>query len=501
MTANVFLNDKDTLRDCLLLLDQLCQQPELCLTPDSPYSELMQRIALLNRRVKSARKREVASRDQRQVEVAAIRHQRKTKVYGQYALPVDMSHLQDEDKAAQGLAPPTLAKRRLCYICKQPFWHLHPFYDSLCPECADLNYSKRHVTADLSGRIALVTGGRIKIGFQIALKLLRAGAEVAVTSRFPRDTLQRYQQETDSPAWLDRLKIFSADFRFLPTVQAMCAEIRTTYGSLDLLINNAAQTVRRPPEYYAHLLVKEQQPSEQQPSKQQPSESLSAMPNCLASVSSQSERATTELIHDRPPLHIATLLAGTCVMESDGRHARELFPMGKLDSDGQQLDRRDDNSWIAKLEDVQLPELLEVHAVNALVPFILIQDLQPLMQQSVHPQRFIVNVSAMEGHFETGHKTGLHPHTNMAKAAMNMITRTSAERFAELGIFMNSVDTGWVTNEYPLPKVEKMQGAGFEPPLDEIDGAARVLDPVFAGIHSGTPQYGKFFKDYRETNW
>ena len=159
------------------------------------------------------------------------------------------------------------------------------------------------------------------------------------------------------------------------------------------------------------------------------------------------------------------------------------------------------NSWTMPLADVSPGELLEVHAVNSLVPFLMIQKCEPLLEACPRPDRYIINVSAMEGQLNTHHKSHRHPHTNMAKAGMNMVTRTCGEEFASRGIFINSVDTGWITNEFPLPRTDQMKQEGFEPPLDEIDGAARVLDPVFLGIGKGDHLYGKFLKDYREAAW
>ena len=90
----------------------------------------------------------------------------------------------------------------------------------------------------------------------------------------------------------------------------------------------------------------------------------------------------------------------------------------------------------------------------------------------------------------------------MAKAALNMLTRTSAADYARDGIHMNSVDTGWVSDEDPAALAQKKREEhGFHPPLDIVDGAARICDPIFSGLESGEHVSGVFFKDYRPTEW
>jgi hypothetical protein len=178
------------------------------------------------------------------------------------------------------------------------------------------------------------------------------------------------------------------------------------------------------------------------------------------------------------------------------------FPDGAVDLDEQQVDRRQINSWRLPLAEVSTPELLEVHLVNAVAPFILNARLKPLMLRQRTFEKHIVNVSAMEAQFARNKKTDKHPHTNMAKAALNMMTRTSAVEYARDGIYMNSVDTGWVTDEDPLHHAARKQDEhDFSPPLDVVDGAARVCDPIFSQLITGEPVWGLFLKDYRPTNW
>jgi NAD(P)-dependent dehydrogenase (short-subunit alcohol dehydrogenase family) len=375
-----------------------------------------------------------------------------------------------------------LGSPRKCYVCKAEFRRLHFFYDQLCPPCAELNHRKRTQTADLRGRVALVTGARVKIGYQAAILLLRAGARVIVTTRFPHDAALRYARERDHDEWAHRLEIHGLDLRLTPSVERFARVLMEREARLDFILHNACQTVRRPPGFYAHLVDLERKPKE-------------ALP--------EAARAHVAAYHEVKREDPALLSQAAMTPEDRAlRGSVELFPAGALDADLQQIDLRTHNSWRATLAEVPTVELLEVHLVNAVAPFVLSGKLKPLMLRHRTNDKHIVNVSAMEGQFYREHKTDKHPHTNMAKAALNMLTRTSAGDYARDGIHMNSVDTGWVTDEDPAALTAmKREVHGFHPPLDVVDGAARICDPIFSGLLTGEHAYGQFFKDYRPTDW
>ncbi|XXF76954.1 SDR family oxidoreductase [Myxococcaceae bacterium GXIMD 01537] len=398
---------------------------------------------------------------------------------------------------------------RKCYVCKVEFNKLHFFYDAMCGECGDFNYAKRTQRAPLSGKVALITGARVKIGYQASLMLLRSGAQVIATTRFPKDAAQRYLREPDFEAWSHRLHIHGLDLRHAPSVEVFARHIEQTHHRLDILINNAAQTVRRPPGFYAHMQEGELRRFDELPAEVRPllaghEECVAAVHPMLAAGGVDASTLVPTWRSSDPALGIhssAALSMVPYVLEQEG-DTRALFPAGRLDADLQQVDLRNMNSWRMRLADVPTAEMLEVHLVNAVAPFILCGKLKPLMLRERSTPGHIVNVSAMEGSFSRWTKTDKHPHTNMAKAALNMMTLTSAPDYAKDGIFMNAVDTGWVTDEDPAQFAErKLNELDFQPPLDIVDGAARVVDPVTSSENSGQYVWGNFFKDYRHTPW
>jgi NAD(P)-dependent dehydrogenase (short-subunit alcohol dehydrogenase family) len=412
-------------------------------------------------------------RDRRVVEQTGLRVQRRSSVYAPLWLePPKPEDLEDR---------PELHQARACYVCKKPYVKMHRYYDSMCDDCGDFNYAKREQTADLGGHYALVTGARVKIGFQASLKLLRAGAHVVVTTRFPIDAADRYSKEPDFAAFRDRLQIHGLDLRHTPSVELFTRFLLERLPRLDHILNNACQTVRRPAGFFQHLLARE-------------SAGVATLPDALRG---------PLLSHDelRHAVVSATALAQRRYLDEDFREGEALFPAGRYDEDLQQVDLREINSWRLRLHEVATPELLEVQLVNAIAPYILNARLKPLMVRTPGAHKHIVNVSAMEGQFYRATKTDKHPHTNMAKAALNMMTRTSAPDFVKDGIHMNAVDTGWVTDEDPAAHAARKAEEGFAPPLDIIDGAARIVDPIFVGQLTGTHLWGQFLKDYKPAPW
>ncbi|MBA2545084.1 MAG: SDR family oxidoreductase [Deltaproteobacteria bacterium] len=397
---------------------------------------------------------------------------------------------------------PRVLESRLCYVCKTYFNELHHFYDQMCPPCAALNFEKRDATADLRGRVALVTGARVKIGYQAAIKLLRAGAAVVVATRFPRDAARRFSKEPDATEWTERLHVYGIDLRHTPSVELLCRHLLQTLPRLDALINNACQTVRRPSGWYDHVIVGED--ADASPIERAFLDRDRSLRHELAAISGGEQglvKAAGASIQ-AAGLWRSAVLSQVPLLAEDLERGEHLYPTHRLDQDLQQVDLRDSNTWRMTLAEVPTAELLEVHLVNAVAPFVLNARLRPLLAAVPTNDAHVVNVSAMEGQFYRRWKTDKHPHTNMAKAALNMMTRTSAMDYVHDGIHMNSVDTGWVTDEDPLHHAERKQRLhGFHPPLDIVDGAARIVDPVFDGVSTGKHLWGLFLKDYKPAPW
>ncbi|MGI9099061.1 MAG: SDR family NAD(P)-dependent oxidoreductase [Solirubrobacteraceae bacterium] len=392
--------------------------------------------------------------------------------------------------SANGATAGTLVQARACYVCKERYVDVDAFYHQLCPPCAARNRARREARTDLRGRRALLTGGRAKIGMYIALRLLRDGAETAITTRFPRDAARRFAAMADSADWLHRLRIVGIDLRNPAQVVALADEIAAE-GPLDILVNNAAQTVRRSAEAYALLARAEAAPL---PAGPLPTIRTFGPAGATSGLPAPADAAIRP--HWTPTPHALTALALSAGSASPERIAAERA----IDAGGLVPDLDAVNSWSRHIQDVDPVELLEVQLCNQTAPFILVGRLRAALAASSARRTYVVNVSAMEGQFHRGYKGPGHPHTNMAKAALNMLTRTSAHEMLRDGILMTSVDTGWITDERPHPTRMRLAGEGFHAPLDLVDGAARVYDPIVRG-EAGEDLHGCFLKDYEPAPW
>ena len=505
---NSLINDE--INQCISLLEKLVDDTnQLFELPDGQRVALMKAAGQLSRPNraefnkrkkdgKKAAKRKMIERDKHARKATGIRSARESVVFEAPKL------------IAPSIETPELESPRNCYVCKAIYTKRHHFYDTMCTDCGDLNYAKRFQTTDLTGQIAVITGSRLKIGYHITLILLRSGATVVATTRFPNDSALRFAKEEDFGNWKHRLKIHGLDLRHIPSVEIFCNYVEQQYGRLDILINNAAQTVRRPAGFYQHLMPNEELPFDKLPEAAQ--ELLTDHDSCIQELKTLSSGASDKknntlstTWHDPEPgvgLRSSAKLSQIPYSFDNSLQTKEVFPDGKLDADLQQVDLRKTNSWRLKLGEIETPEMVEVQLVNSVAPFVLCNRLSNLMRKDNTGKKHIINVSAMEGKFHRFKKADRHPHTNMAKAALNMLTHTSASDLAKYGIFMNAVDTGWVTDEDPAELSKRKQDThDFQPPLDIVDGAARVMDPIIDGSNSGNYWCGKFLKDYFPIDW
>ena len=370
---------------------------------------------------------------------------------------------QDSEKTSQSYTKLNVPKN--CYCCNESFSFAHSFYNRLCPKCAELNYENRFKNLDLTNRNIILTGGRVKIGYATALKMLRSNAHVTVTTRFPSSALNLFRQEKDYTTWKDNLVVYGLDLRNLKSVENFINYYKNTHKTLDILINNAAQTIKYTDQYYTPLIAKEQQLAI----------GFSGQKNLIAN---ETPVANVKLLHN---------------------HVEESFLA--LNRFGQPIDNRSKNSWNATLEEISMQELIEVNLINQISPYFLIKELLPLLKESTFKKKHIINVTSSEGQFSYSNKTMFHPHTNMTKAALNMMTRTSAMAFEKDDIYMNAVDVGWVSTGARETLRKKQFEKGYIPPLDPVDGASRIVHPIYEIEKNNTIFTGKLLKNYGIEDW
>ena len=399
-----------------------------------------------------------------------------------------------------------------CYICKEKFSkeNIHKFYGNLCTKCGDHNYSYRTLKLDLSGRIAIVTGGRVKIGYFISIKLLSYGCKVIITTRFPKDSLFKFQQEPEYEKWKDNLIIYPIDFRIFESTIKFINYMKENFTHIDILINNAAQTLRRSSAYYKYLLPVEIKEIDEKNSKKIIKNDYISIQNSNQKKIDNKEELLNSILslenknslYNKEILPLSVFASQIKIMEE--KYQPSVTMMG---SDGQPYDfTGGKNSWNFEFDEIPFQEFTEVQIINAWTPYYLCSKLKPLIEKSPFPDKYIVNVTAAEGIFNH-YKRTTHVHTNMAKAALNMFTRTCGKYLKNIGIYMTCVDTGWVSYMDEINKLideNEKENFGNEftnVPLDELDGAMRVLQPIIEGIKNKNYLYGILLKDYAVSVW
>ncbi|KAK1726446.1 uncharacterized protein BDZ83DRAFT_574550 [Colletotrichum acutatum] len=380
------------------------------------------------------------------------------------------------------------SRKRTCYVCRMVLDNPHAQLGSMCIPCGEFNLAERALSLpenmSLKDKTAVVTGGRVNLGFHTALRLLRCGAAVIVSSRYPEDALSRYQQEADFDKWAQKLRIIGADFRAAADAFALVQSIKKTLQQegwdLDHLINNAAQTLTDP-------LEKEERAIEHERFLLDKPSSDGKGVVVRQGYSPRARGGAGSL-----PDGVAGKVSGSIAGPSAPKNTTLSDSMSKLQVSG--VETPTPSSWVQSLSEIPYEDVITAHSVNTFVPLILIRELLPSMRKGGH----IVNVSSREGIFESAYRTpakhSKHVHTNMSKAGLNMITETEAPTAWKLGVAMNTVDPGYMS---AAPEFE--QAYGGERPIGWEDGAARVLWPIARAGRKGSyspPIRGQFLKHY-----
>jgi NAD(P)-dependent dehydrogenase (short-subunit alcohol dehydrogenase family) len=322
-----------------------------------------------------------------------------------------------------------------CYVCKVKKQLTEP--DKICNDCIIKTETYFNYNLNLEGKNIIVTGGRIKIGFYTALRLLRAKANVLITTRFPLDALERYKKEEDYEDWKDKLLIYGVDFNNFTLVDNFCNYVKKKFKSIYMLVNNAAQTIKRPVQYYKHL---------------------TDFKNYKSLTYYNSECNSSNILCLNNDVIIDNLSDYKKCEDND-------FPVNEYDIDGQQLDLRMNNSWTESNKEINIKECVETQVINSIVPFYLIQQFEELFNNS-----FILNITSQEGRFDQKKKSNMHLHNNMSKASLNMITKTIGDDYYNrLKTQVISIDVGWANS---------MIGPTQKGLLDYNDCVARILQPL-----------------------
>ena len=377
-----------------------------------------------------------------------------------------------------------------CYECKTRIrseQHRHITYNHMCMLCGNINMFKRDAKSAETGKIAVVTGARIKIGFETAVSLLRNGATVIATSRFVDDALTRYSEIPEYEEFKDRLFLYQLNMLNESNIKEFVAYVKETFGRVDYLINNAAQTIRRPREFYRIEVEKYDTIESPQIVHRNPQEiqmllmSDTGRDLCLEDGTQNGKQEDDDTDNEAGNEQAIITLQ---------QKLDKIFPPDKRDEFGQQIDLRTVNTWMLDLPDIDIKEVVEVFIINAIAPFILCQQFAGVMgyrteKKSTKDMSWIINVTSMEGVFNWKSKPSRHVHTNMAKAALNMMTRTCGQQYIDLGIVMCAVDTGWNNPQQP-------QSYDRATPIDCKDGSTRILDPIYRRLKRHSIVYKDF---------
>lgn len=341
---------------------------------------------------------------------------------------------------------------RKCLICRERKMEEY----GICEECKKLNREMADIHVDLTGYTALVTGGRIKIGYAAAVRMLRDGAKVIVVTRYPYDALDRYSKEPDYDVFKDRLIICGFNLMWVNKLDDLLDFIyKAAPEGLDILVNNAAQTIKKAGSYYAQLEEREHQMQALYQSKES-CQLLSAVSDSVQPEYMLIQKENTPAIKEESPMY---------------------------------------NSWVAKAEEISVQEMLEVQLINVTAPFMLVGQLKGWMKKSPHKNKFVINVSSVEGRFNRNKKLSRHVHTNMAKASLNMMTHSLSMEYEKDRIFMYSVDPGWVSNQFP---VGYNASKDFKQYLSFEDAASRICYPIYTKLDLDViKDAGTLWKDYK----